>query len=485
MPRLVDPASIPARVPTARGPIPSYRGGEGEAALVQAGVATAADAQRRIVEIEADQDERDNYDLAHARSVFLQGKVALDAERPTEENYVSFEQDYATRLTEMRKTVAETLSGRAKNAFLNTSGVDMARGVAGAKGHARVKEVDVGRASLDGVIDANMDAALNAADEETATRLLRATQDAIDASAAKGYITSKEAGTAKRKLVEQYALGRVATMTPAARFDALSQGMNIDNGRVTFAKTSTFLDFIDPDDRVKLLKAADAQIAAQAREARLAAERARKAAERVRDATREKAANDFLERMENPGEEPGPLTIDDVLASPLKATQKRVFLNALKDEAEDNEKATNLKFYTAAMVRIAGGDLPIDKFPEVLLPILGNGLTVKDYKNLYSFAETIQGETDNPRLKGFIAMAKSKITESTIMANDARGDELFYMFTVKLTKRIAEARKRDVPFGDLFDPESDEYLGKHVTPYVRNLEQRIKDRANSVRGAGR
>lgn len=283
-------------LPRPRGPQPVVRppafdagaGLESAARFAESGAQISAEEAQRF---EREAEIQDKYDLANARSLFLQGKVALDTEEPDDSNYAGFAGAYKTQIEAVRDKVAATLSGRTRESFLASANLDVARGYALAQGKAQKTEIDVGRATVNSLADANMKAILNAPDEATRAALMRATNDAIATAQGKNYLSAQEAEKARRGFAESYAKGRVSTMVPAAQVNALSQGMTVNkDGSRTFAPTNSYIDFLPPDVRSELLDTAKTQ-------SYLDQERADRIADRQRKRAQEDAASTLAVRI--------------------------------------------------------------------------------------------------------------------------------------------------------------------------------------------
>jgi hypothetical protein len=122
--------------------------------------------------------------------------------------------------------------------------LDVERGVGEIRTLAKRKEVDWGRASLDGMLETNRTAALNAKDEPTRAALIAATQEAISGAKAKGYISEQEAMNQQQGWTANYAEGYVGMQSADQRIALLSK------------PKGTVADYIAPDRRAALLDAA-------------------------------------------------------------------------------------------------------------------------------------------------------------------------------------------------------------------------------------
>lgn len=220
MPRLPDASALGARPsPRVSRGIATINRGSATApgrAIEEFGAAVAGVGERQA-------DKAADYELATARSNFLRQSLAI--ERELEQNpdgYAEWGETYEQKVSQLRQGLASSLrDNRTRQAFMEQSEDALIRGQDRMLGLARRREVDAGRASLDSLVAADMEAALSVSDRETRDAMLGNIGDAIEGARARGYLTDQEAVALRRSTVEGFAARRLAMLPPAERLTAL------------------------------------------------------------------------------------------------------------------------------------------------------------------------------------------------------------------------------------------------------------------------
>lgn len=264
MPRLPSVDTLPQpRPPQPSLSAPSYSGPQPQDIAAQGYAASAQLSDQEVKRIQADQNAQDQLDLSHATSAFLQGKVALDAMPATDANYSTYTADYNTKLNQLKDKVAGALGGDLRQKFLDQANLEAAKGSVSANDKAKKTEVDVGRATLDGVINSNLKSALGATDEGTISGLLTSSGDAVDGALGKQYVSALEAEKIKKSLPGTFAEQRAAMIVgtnPTMAEKLLKPSGTADDGAPVFGKTGTWIDFLDPAKRSALYDQAQRKI---------------------------------------------------------------------------------------------------------------------------------------------------------------------------------------------------------------------------------
>jgi|GEM_PF-2593456 len=229
-------------------------------------------------------------------------------------------------------------------------------------------------------------------------------------------------------------------------------------------------------NREEMLRNAD-RIEANRRE-----DEVRKAMEAERAATQ----NDFLERLVSPNDENGgPLTTKDVLGSKLDAFgkgSKQTFMELIDKKASGTDiNRTNPTVFNSLFSAVQQGRITVS---ADLLPFVGNGISPSDYRSLQRDIEDIRA----PEMKvlaavkkDFFAAAKSRITGSTLIRNDTRGDEKFYEFKRAFDQSFTRKVEAGADPMDLLDPTHKDYMGGMVNGFVRSPQQQLQDQADDMR----
>lgn len=237
MPRIPDVTALGARpIPTSGRAITRDRSGE-----------MLADGISQIVDEQV--EKRDRFDAGRARAALLQADIDARRELENDQDYGTHETRYLEKMKKARDTAAgmfRTRSDRA--AFEMDSDLDIERGRGAVRDGARRIEVDTGRAAMNSTLDQNRRSALEAKDESTRTAFIQATHDTIAGARERGYISEQEAVESRQKWTSDYAEAYVG-MQPVEQRVAMLRAV----------KPGSIPDYIDPERRAGLLKAAESE----------------------------------------------------------------------------------------------------------------------------------------------------------------------------------------------------------------------------------
>lgn len=238
-PRIPDASALGYSTPQTRTPRFQDRSGQiaaGAAGQLAETVGGAADAYQK---------REDEFAFAQAKSALLAADVDARRELENDSDWRTYETRYSEKMTKARETAAGMIRGNRDRALFDMDAkFDVERGVGEIRGLAKRKEIDWGRASLDGMLETNRTAALNAKDEPTRAALIATTQAAINGAMANGYISEQEAMNQRQVWTANYAEGFVGMQPAAERIKLLSK------------PKGTVADLIAPDKRAALLEAA-------------------------------------------------------------------------------------------------------------------------------------------------------------------------------------------------------------------------------------
>lgn len=199
-----------------------------------------------------DAEKEDRAGYAHARSTLLQADIAARQELENDNDFATYESRYREKLGKVREAALGGIRSQSSRTLLEQdTTTDIERGAAEVRGLARRKEVDTGRATLNGLQESNRTAALEAPDEGTRAALITSTLDSIQGAQEKGYISAQEATDQRQRWTTNYAEGYLDIKSLPERIKILS------------APKGTPIDYIAPDRRAVLLKAAKNELKAE------------------------------------------------------------------------------------------------------------------------------------------------------------------------------------------------------------------------------
>lgn len=245
MPRLPDVGGQ-RPIPHSQRSIPTDRSGE----IAGGALAGFGDNLARIGgEI---QERQDRFAYAQARSDLLHADIEARRELENDQDFATYEQRYRERLGKARETATAKIQGRMDRAlFEQETKLDIERGAVSIRDLSKRKEIDVGRAGLDETLQKNRTAALETSDEGLRTALIASTTDTILGARDKGYISAQEAVDQRQRWTADYAEGFLDLKELPERIRILSE------------PKGTPADYIAPDRRAVLLKAARNELKAE------------------------------------------------------------------------------------------------------------------------------------------------------------------------------------------------------------------------------
>jgi len=269
-------------------------------------------------------------------------------------------------------------------------------------------------------------------------------------------------------------------------------------------KAGAFDDYLSADQVGKLTGQLENQVERERRQAEEMA-RARQAdyraqvrfdmameEERLRGA-RQETANAFLARLNDPTNEAGALTRQEVIASDLPAFgvgSKDTFLDMLNRDPAATQK-TDPAVYNDLFLRVQNGQITDE---TELLPFVGQGLKPSDVRTLGEDiarlnkpAETAEEEAQKSTealFDAFLKSAKSRLDLTTLFGKDPEGSELFYRFNFLAKRRYEAMVKAGEDPLTLVDPSSKNYLGKllEAPPFKRTPRDIMNSQLNALRG---
>lgn len=115
--------------------------------------------------------------------------------------------------------------------------------------------------------------------------------------------------------------------------------------------------------------------------------------------------------------------------------------------------------------------------------LMGKGLSITDVGRLRN--ELVgKNQPLGEIKKQFFSMAKSVISESSMIKNDPIGDEQYYKWMQDVDSIIKDKQSKGVTLSDMLNPNSKEYLGWTISKYERTIRQQSSDYANRVMKQG-
>jgi hypothetical protein len=258
---------------------------------------------------------------------------------------------------------------------------------------------------------------------------------------------------------------------------ALSGWVNANPGYAKeLLKSGKFDPYIDGDLKQFMYGQADQAIRAKDADA----ERARREQERVIKEKQAATQNSFLAKMVD-----GKLTATDVLRSnldPFGSGSKEQFIQMMKSAAEKPPK-TDPATFRALFDRI---HLPDGDPKKILDDNELNEYVVKgllDYDDLNNLRGEVQGrKTEQGRVESDLRASVLKSAEDMLVKRDKLtgiadpdGEEQYLRFKTMFYSEFDRQRKEGKSPLDLLSPDSPDYLGKHIRPFVKTPQQMLKD----------
>lgn len=237
-------------------------GAVGEAvAGIGAQVGHAGDVVQFVTEQRKSQEAQ--LQAAQARSNFMSQKIGLDGELEHDTEYDTLEKRYTEGLTKISSETANSIkSPYARAMFEADVKPDVERGIVGIRQKVFEGQKDTQRAQITTTLASNLDSLLASQNEGDRVALLNSSQAMLANAKAAGYISPEEEATQRLKFTEQYAKGRLSLLPDADQVVTLGSSLLASDAHPD-GKTGTFVDYIPRDDRVDLMRAAEARVRAE------------------------------------------------------------------------------------------------------------------------------------------------------------------------------------------------------------------------------
>jgi hypothetical protein len=235
--RLPDVESFgPRPIPTSRRPIASDRSGE----ILAGAVDDAGNALGNIAELKMALEDKFNYSTA--KSAVLMADIEARKELENDRDFETHEKRYREKIAKAREAATASIRSVSDRAtFELDSNLDLERGAAAIRDHAKSIETDIARSTLEEIGNSARTGGLEATDEETRAAIIENHRDAIDGAVDKGYLSAEEATKRKQAWTVEFAESYLKTL-PAEQRIALLSKPDTNESR-----------FLDKDVRVKLL----------------------------------------------------------------------------------------------------------------------------------------------------------------------------------------------------------------------------------------
>jgi hypothetical protein len=295
---------------------------------------------------------------------------------------------------------------------------------------------------------------------------------------------------ADSKSTQVASLGTTATdANPEAPVQSDSESKPLtQNTQLAQAKTGTPLDFLRPDQPVRLRKAAETAIKTKAIDDERAATYAEREKRRVSDDRESEIIKDLT--SENPTISAKEIGEDKALTPNARLSMIGLAERLAKKNADKMSDTYGSKFLELwQRMNLPQGDPNKLTDPGSLPGYVGldDGLTLAGLDRLrteMAGRKTPQGAAEAKMKDQFIAMAKHQISGSDDFTHirDPKGDELFLQWMTHTLPEYDKQRAAGVPAAKLLDKDSPEYLGKTIPQFRRSIEQRTKDMLSDVAG---
>lgn len=305
MARIPDVDDLGARpIPRARAPRTVDQSG---AIMAQAIEGTAQRLSGIPAQFVAD---RDAFQTTTARSAFLQSDIAARKALENDLDYATHETRYRESMQKAQDEAVQKIAGRRSRAlFEEQAKLDIERGLVPIRENARRREIDVGRAALDTLIEDNRNSGLAANDEPTRTAFIQNTNAGIEEAVRKGYLTAQEGVARRQKATTDYAMGALEIMSPTKRMEALQK------------PEGTVASYLPADLRARLKEQTQADIDREAAAAQTALVKG--AANRVLQAYEQRGPDEGLAALQKATKGMSPDLADDVYAKVQTGLSRR------------------------------------------------------------------------------------------------------------------------------------------------------------------
>lgn len=194
-------------------------------------------------------EREDKFAYAQAKSSLLQADIATRKQLENDPDWGTYETRYQESMNKALQASAKGIRGNRDRALFEMDAkLDLERGLGEIRGKARSKEIDWGRATTDQTLEANRAAALNAPDDASRQAILMASKEQIIGAQQKGYFSEQEATNAFQRFRDSAVTGYLEMQPSQKRVELLSK------------PKGTVAEYLQPDDRVNLLRQAENQV---------------------------------------------------------------------------------------------------------------------------------------------------------------------------------------------------------------------------------
>lgn len=234
--------------------------------------------------------------------------------------------------------------------------------------------------------------------------------------------------------------------------------------------------YVGGDLKYQLGKEADQGVSAQ----RIEANRQKSVADQAAADQAEAAKDQMLNKLYGAG-----LSTNDVLKNQsLSFSDKKMMLGMIdtsKDSKIKTDPGTMISLFNR--VNLPEGNPQKITDPDVLNQYFGKGLDISSLQQLRAEIQgrkTPQGEIE-AKLKGnFLESIKGQLTKANPMIGikDPEGDAQYQSFLSNFLPAYDAARKAGKDPVSLLNPQSADYMGKLVSPFVRSPQQILNSMVN-------
>lgn len=182
-------------------------------------------------EVEIVQDKQDKLETSYAQAHLLQSQAATLDKLKNEQDYTKFQEIYKTDMQKAQQTAAGMIRNPSAREYFGASSTQhIAGSLSQVNNLADTKRREYGVASLATNLDANMVAAINAPDEETATALINNSNNLIKDGTQNGFITPLQEVEQRNKFIQEYGERKVKKFLDAGDAQGAQDWYNKHSG---------------------------------------------------------------------------------------------------------------------------------------------------------------------------------------------------------------------------------------------------------------
>lgn len=255
-------------------------------------------------------------------------------------------------------------------------------------------------------------------------------------------------------------------------------GMNSPETAIALLKAGKFDDYLDGDEKTAAIKEAETGVGAKTIEAN----RRQSVQDQVSADQIDQTQNSFLQKLNN-----NTLSNDDIFKSNLPAFgsgSKEQFLKMIDAQtAGPNETDSDTFHNLTARVFAPDGDPKKITDPNVLNTYIASGdLSVQDGKMLRAeIQKTPEGKREQQLKANFLKVAQANLVKPDALGvKDPQGQESYQAFTSDFLPAYDKARAGGATAQQLLDPNSPQYMGNMIRPYVKSPQQKMNAMAQSM-----